>query len=86
MGTSRKSGKRTRSNAELVGMLAMLDPEAQDIARRLIDVFLAEKAEGRSDLLRRIERLQSRAGSRGGPGLTEIEPAIRRAEARMKRH
>lgn len=64
----------------------MLEPDAQDIARRLVAAFLAEKAEGRSDLLRYIEAAQKRSRPGSGPGLTDMEPEIRKAETRMKRH
>ena len=86
MGKSRKLRKRPVTVADILAMYERLEPPAQEIARRLIDVLLAERSVGRTDLLEHIERHQSRARSRGGYGLTEADPVIRRAEARISRH
>ncbi len=72
--------------AKILVMYDMLEPRFQEMVRRLIDVFLAERSLGRTDLLEYIERRQSRARSRDGYTLSGAESAIRRAEARIKRH
>ena len=72
--------------AMIMSMYEMRESRAQELASRLIGVLLGERSVGRTDLLEHIERRQSRARSRGGYTLSEAEPAIRRAEFRIKRH
>ena len=86
MGKPRRLMKHPPSVARILSMYEMLEPKSQEIVWRLIYIFQAERSVGRTDLLEHIERSQSRARSRSGYGLTEAEPAIRRAESRIKRH